>query len=87
MTQENKMPDEKYDLHGTFENNDLAEIIKQYTALEQKNARLVEALEGLKNWSHWANEKMGFGDEPKFPEWNKAKQALAENNSQDDQEE
>lgn len=36
-----------------------------------------EALQGLLHWSHWANQKLGFDLEPKFPEYAKAKEALA----------
>jgi hypothetical protein len=48
------------------------------------NARLIAAapelfaaLEGIMHWAHWANEKMGYDIDPKFPEWDKAKSALA----------
>lgn len=48
-----------------------------HDSLLAENAKLREALLGAKNWMHWANEKLGFGDEPLFPEWRKLKEALA----------
>jgi hypothetical protein len=48
-----------------------------YNALD-RIAELEKALQGMCNWSHWANEKL-FGDvtsEPLFPEYKKAKQIL-----------
>jgi hypothetical protein len=44
---------------------------------EPHKAEVVGALQNLMHWAHWANEKLGFGYEPVFPEWKQAKTALS----------
>jgi hypothetical protein len=52
------------------------EHLKERKRLHTENQRLHEALQGLLHWSHWANEKLGFGIDPLFPEYKNAKQVL-----------
>lgn len=54
----------------------LFEKSEEIGALRANNDVLVEALGDLLRWSHWANEKLGFGFDPLFPEYKKAKEAL-----------
>ena len=49
-------------------------------AMQAQLEAMAEGLRGLRYWAHWANEKMGYDIDPKFPEFIKATEILKQYN-------
>lgn len=52
-------------------------VFQFYNKQNGINNDLLNALKKITHWAHWANEKLGFDLDPVFPEYIKAKEAIA----------